>query len=33
MAHIAKPQRVDLTRQCLNSIQDYISSNQLKPGE
>jgi len=32
MANIAKPQRVDLTRQCLNSIQDYISTNMLQSG-
>ncbi|TFG71906.1 MAG: FadR family transcriptional regulator [Anaerolineales bacterium] len=32
MVSIAKPQRVNLTRQCLNSIQDYIATNRLKPG-
>lgn len=30
---IAKPQRADLTRQCIDSIQDYISVNQVYPGE
>lgn len=33
VVQIAKPQRVDLTRQCLTSIQDYIVANQLKPGD
>jgi GntR family transcriptional repressor for pyruvate dehydrogenase complex len=33
MVQVAKPHRVNLTRQCLNSIQDYISSNRLKSGD
>jgi len=30
---VAKPQRANLTRQCIDSIQDYISVQHVPPGE
>lgn len=30
---ITKPRHVDLTRQCIDSIQDYISVHRAKPGD
>ena len=33
MARVAKPQRVDLTQQCVHSIHDYITTNKLKSGD
>jgi GntR family transcriptional regulator, transcriptional repressor for pyruvate dehydrogenase complex len=30
---VAKPQRADLTRQCIDSIQAYISGQRLSPGD
>jgi len=32
-AGVTKPQRADLTRQCIESIQTYVSLNQVAPGE
>jgi GntR family transcriptional repressor for pyruvate dehydrogenase complex len=33
MVRISKPQRPKLTRQCVNSIRNYITANQLGPGD
>jgi len=33
MVQVAKPQRVDLTRQCVSSIRTYIRSNSLSSGD
>ncbi|OQY22508.1 MAG: hypothetical protein B6I34_05780 [Anaerolineaceae bacterium 4572_32.1] len=33
MNDVSKPRRIDLTRQCITSIQDYIAVNHLGPGD